>query len=272
MGVLTGGTYSWEWLSLDPARFEWGRLPEFEQDTSIEPSRPSLQRAEVAAPSGRRRRMPDAWAGLARWVATRVQGRSRRMGLRSVATRQGHERPARLRWDELRADGHLRRMWSAPEHPPGRLRQEVPRPAATGRMDPCPSGWGTGDGDSRDRDRLFARLPLEGATDPPRTPRSTARAAASRGLSPEGRVGEVDRPLSARDLRSPVSKPVRPAEWLDDVVGRQGHDRWSVLRRMDSDDRTALGEGEVPIGGVLGHDIRVGRSCLRRKYRAVPRV
>jgi hypothetical protein len=105
------------------------------------------------------------------------------VGLRTVVTRQGHEGPVRRRWDELRVGGHLRRMRSASEHPAGRLRQKVPRPAAAGRMDPCPSGWSSGDGDSRDRDCLFARVPLEGASDPPRTPPWQARGTKSRGIS-----------------------------------------------------------------------------------------
>ena len=129
---------------------------------------------------------PGQGGWVAQNAATGVPGRSRRVGPLRSTIRQGHEARGRLPWDELRIDGHLRRMRSAPDSRVGRLRQEVPGTAAARRMDPCPSGWSSWCDNSRDRDRLFARLPLEGTAGSALTPLSQARESA--GLSREGRV------------------------------------------------------------------------------------
>jgi hypothetical protein len=189
---------------------EYGRSPGV-------PSSPRDWTERARSPTGGAHRRPRAsrtWHGFDDGSAASAEASGRRKGeRRSVLTRHGHEDPRRLPLHGLRVDGHLRPMRSAPDVPGQRLRKEVRRPAAAGRMDPGSSGGTSGDGHSRDRDRVFARLPLEGATELPRTPHSPARAA-DRGTASSAQVNDVrwapvgrliERVGSLRDVRGSLS-------------------------------------------------------------------
>ncbi len=158
---------------------------------------------------GRRRcRISDLCDGSVLRAATRARGRFGRASSLRPVRRQGLEDPGGRPRRDLRGNSRLRRMRGAPEAaiPRGRLRQEVCRSAAAGRMDPRPSGWSTGHGDSRDRNRLFSCVPLERAADAPRSPRQIARGAASRGSARTGARGEGGSVPGARELPSPIRR------------------------------------------------------------------